>query len=78
MTRGGYRNRHDAAADGWRRTHRIAVAMSDAEKGRLDEAAEALGAGLAEFVRTAIEERIERERAAAATARPPRAGAPRR
>ena len=64
MTRGGYRNRHDAAADGWRRTHRIAVAMSDAEKGRLDEAAEALGEALSEFVRTAIEERIEREREA--------------
>lgn len=60
--RGGYRNRHDAAADGWRRTHRIAVAMSDTEKGRLDDACEALGEGLAEFVRTAIEERIERER----------------
>lgn len=60
--RGGYRDRHDAAADGWRRTHRIAVAMGDTEKARLDDAAEALGEGLAEFVRTAIEERIARER----------------
>lgn len=61
VTRGGYRERHDAAADGMRRVHRVQVPMSDAERDALEAAADGVGEGMAEFARAAIAERIERE-----------------